>query len=85
MARNMHSVRKVGMVVHGTWRWNHQWETEEIFREATESTETNKYQDKKSPQENSILKIYLNLILAICITSKETTDIIYCVFVLVLA
>lgn len=72
------------MVVHGTWRWNYQWETEETFREATKSTETNKYQGKKI-QENSILKIYLNLILAICITSKETTDIIYCVFVLVLA
>lgn len=77
MARNVHSVTKVGMVVHGTWRWNHQWETEETFRQSPLKVQKLIPREKKQTknQENSILKIYLNLILAICIASEETKDI----------
>lgn len=46
------------MVVHGTWRWNYQWETEETFREATESTETNKYQGKKNPRKQYLKNLF---------------------------
>lgn len=39
---------------------------------AHQSTETN---TKGKNKENSILKIYLNLVLAVCVTSEDTKDI----------
>lgn len=58
MTGNVYSVRKVGMVVHGTWRWNHQWETEETFGQSPLKVQELIPRGKKPPRKQHLKNLF---------------------------